>query len=94
MDNTFSFSLIVGFILPPIIAVFTQTHWSSQAKGVVVFILCALAAIGTAWYEKSVDWHNLRSILPVVFLAALGFYHMFWKPSGIAPAIEKKATVG
>jgi hypothetical protein len=89
MDNTVTFAAIVGFICPPIIAFINRERWSSQVKGIVAFLVCLLAAIGTCWYERSVDWHNLRAVLPIVFGAAILTFHQFWKPSGIAPTIEK-----
>jgi hypothetical protein len=90
VDNTVTFAAIVGFVAPPVIAVINREHWSEQVKGVVAFVVCLLAAIGTAWYEQSVDWHDLRKVLPIVFGAAILTYHQFWKPTGIAPSIEKK----
>lgn len=89
MDNTVTFAAIVGFVCPPIIAVINREKWSGQVKGVIAFIVCLLAAIGTAWYEQTANWHDIRKVLPVVFGAAILTYHQFWKPTGIAPSIEK-----
>jgi hypothetical protein len=89
MDNTVTFAAIVGFLVPPAVAVINREKWSSQVKGVIAFLVCLLAAIGTAWYEQSVEWNDLRKVLPIVFGAAILTYHQFWKPSGIAPTIEK-----
>lgn len=90
MDNTITFAALVGLAAPPIIAVINRENWSSQVKGIVAFLVCLVLAVATAWYEQEVDWHNLRAVLPVVFGTAISSYHWFYKPTGIAPSIEKK----
>lgn len=90
MDNTTTFAAIAGFLAPPVIAIINRQHWTSQTKGIVAFLVCLAAALFTAWYERSVDWHNVRAVLPVVFGSAIATYHWFWKPTGIAPNIEDK----
>lgn len=89
MDNTITAAAIAGFVAPPLIAVINRKHWSSEVKAVSAFLVCVLVALGTAWYEQEVDWHNLRAVLPVVFGSAILTYNQFWKPSGIADAIER-----
>lgn len=90
MDNTVTFAVIIGFLAPPVIAAINREKWSSEVKGVVAFLLCLVAAAATAWYEASLDTHNLRKTIPLVFGAAIMSYHQFWRPTGIAPSIEKK----
>lgn len=90
MDNTASVSLMVGAILPPLIAVINRKSWSSEVKGLFALAICIIAAAAVAWWERTLDWHNLRQTIPLVIAAAFGLYHTLWKPSGIAPAIEAK----
>lgn len=87
-ENTITAAAIAGFVAPPLIAIINRKRWSSEVKGIVAFLVCVAIALATAWYEERVDWHNLRTVLPVVFGSAILTYHQFWKPSGIAPAIE------
>lgn len=90
MDNTQTLAVIGGFLAPVAIAVINREEWSSQMKGIVAFLVCFVAAGFVAWYDRSLTTHNLRETLPLVFGAAIATYHWFWKPSGIAPTIEKK----
>ena len=41
-------STIVGFLLPPVLAVVLQARWRPEVKGVVAFVACLIAATGTA----------------------------------------------
>lgn len=90
MDNTITFSAIVGFFLPAAIAVVNRERWSSQIKGLVAFAVCLLAALATVWYEASVDWHDYRRVVIVVFGVAIGTYRAWWHPSGLTGSIETK----
>lgn len=84
---------VLAFCLPPIIAVIVQSHWSSQIKGALAFAVCVAAALLMVLYEDSgLDWHDWRNASLVIFSAAMFFYHTFWKPSGLAPSIEKTTT--
>jgi hypothetical protein len=84
---------VIGFLMPPLIALIVKSHWTAQRKGVVAFLVCVAAALVTILYEdRSIDWHDWRNASLMVFSAALFFYHLFWKPSNIAPTIEQKTT--
>lgn len=91
MDNTITAAAIAGFVAPPIIAVINRRAWSSEVKGIVAFLVCVVFAIGVTWYWRpDLDWRNLRLVFAVVFSTAIVTYHQFYKPSGIAPSIERK----
>ncbi len=82
-------SVVLGFLMPPAIAVINRRHWSSEVKGAMAFILCVLAALGTLWYEDKLNTTDIRNTVMLVFGVAIFTYHQFWKPSQIAPTIEK-----
>lgn len=92
MDSTVTMALMVGFFVVPVISVVNKEKWTSQTKGVVAFVICLLAAGATAWYEQSLDVHDVRKTMPIVLGTAIASYHQFWKPTGIAPAIESKTS--
>ena len=91
-NNVAQWALIVGFALPPVLAVLMQTHWTTQVKSLVAFVVCAVAGLGTAFFagELSDDW--VSSAL-IVLVTGISTYQGFWKPSGIAPTIEATTTV-
>ena len=84
---------VIAFALPPLIAFITQTHWSSQLKGLVAFVCCTIAGLLMILWQEDFDWRDWRNATLVIVSGAIFFYHQFWKPSGIAPSIEKKTTV-
>jgi hypothetical protein len=89
VNETLSISIIVGFFMSPAISVISREKWNPQLKAVAAFVLCVIAAVVTAWYEATTNWHDLRGVLIAVFSASIASYHLFWKPSGAANAISK-----
>jgi chromate transport protein ChrA len=84
---------ILGFIMPPVIAFINQERWGSALKGVVAFVICLLASLGAEiWQDHELNWHDWRNLMIVVFSSAIFFYHQFFKPTTIAPAIESATS--
>jgi hypothetical protein len=95
MNNLELWGLVVGFLLPPVLAVVQQSKWSDKLRSSVGFIACIVAA-GVATYLEHglhLDEHFVRVAL-LTLVAAQTTYRNFWKPVGIAPAIEKRTNVG
>jgi hypothetical protein len=94
MTNLEMWSLIVGFLLPPLLSVLMQKHWKPGFKAVVAFVGCLLAAVGTVLIQQD-GWDGqkwLESAL-AIFIAAITSYKGLWKPVGVAPAIEDATTI-
>lgn len=82
-------SALVAQFMPPLIAVIVRQSWSSQVKGLVAIVLCLLVAIPIVYLQG--QWNSesyLTSAITVFTLTAV-MYRQFWKPSGIAPRIER-----
>lgn len=92
MNNSIAIDAVVGALMPLIIAVVTQAHWSPRVKAAVALGVCVVAAASTEALQGSTDWRDWRSAVVVTFGAALAFYHAWWKPSGIAAAVEQVTT--
>lgn len=89
MTDLEMWSGIVGFAVPPLVAVFVQSSWPSWARALFAFAVCVLGGGVTAaltGYLQGVA--PARAVLVVLF-SALTFYRLFWHPSKIAPMIEK-----
>lgn len=85
---------VVGFVLPLAIAAINQRRWSSTARGVVVFGCCLIAAAGTVYLEGALNRSgDLASAFLAIFVTAIGTYKLYWRPSGIAPAVERVTEV-
>lgn len=89
-------SLIVGTLMPPLMAIIQQPKWSQPLRSLVMVGSSILVGAGTAFFEDGQNFHGktiLQSVL-VVAVAAIATYHGFWKPTGIAPKIETATATG
>lgn len=86
-------SLLVGSGLPPLIAILQQPRWSTPVKAVVTLLVCLLVGtVNVVLNDVALDFGNWRAILTsilILLVAAYSTYQSFWKPTGIAPAIER-----
>lgn len=81
-------SALVGALMPPLIAIVNQSHWSKAWRGIISVASCVVAAAVTCWLRGDLSAGNYAHSVLVILTAALGSYHVFWRPSSIAPAIE------
>ncbi|MFC8676664.1 hypothetical protein ACFUEN_28765 [Streptomyces griseorubiginosus] len=79
---------VLGYLLPPLIAIPVQRHWAGPVKGIFMLLVAAGDGLGTAYFNGELSG---RSVVTCTLTAALAIgvaYHTLWKPSGIAPRIE------
>jgi hypothetical protein len=88
-NDLLMWNMLVGFLLPNAVAVVNQPRWSPVAKGVMTLIAVVLAGGGTAWFNGAFTGRGILSSVLVVGVLALVTYQTLWKPSNIAPAIER-----
>lgn len=96
MTDTTQVNLVIGGVLMPfIIALINQAHWSAKLKGVVAFLACLAAAAVVEALRHRLTWDDWRPTAEVIVGAALAMYKWLWGPtaSGLAPAIESATTV-
>ena len=90
MNDPEMWALIVGFFLPPIIAVIQKASWSDSVRAIVAFLACTIASLGTLYFSGSVDaWANTPKVFLLVMVTTIATYQGFWKPTGVAGAIER-----
>lgn len=88
------YSLLVGFVLPPALAIVQQAHFSDRLRAAIAFVACVIAGAGVAFFQGDLTGKRLVSAALIVMTTGLATYRNFWKPTGIAPAIEDVTTVG
>lgn len=94
LSNLAMWTLILGFISPPVLAFIQQPGWSDKTRSLVAFIFSALVALGTLVFDEqlgfkaALDLDNYVTALLLVFVTTISTYRNFWKPNGVAPAIE------
>lgn len=83
---------LVGTFLPMVIAVILQKSWSTPFKAVASLLTCLAAATVTTAAQGKLDPKNWTESAAIVFTAAMVSFHSFWKPTGIADAVEKATS--
>lgn len=93
MSNLEMWSLVVGFLLPPALAIVMQTKWPTQFQAIVAFVACAIAGAGVAYFQGDLTGKRWVEAALTVLVASIATYHGFWKPTKVAPAIEEKTSL-
>jgi hypothetical protein len=81
-------------VMPPVIALLNQRHWSPQLKGIIALIACLLCAVLVEFLRGPVHLSGWRDTALVVTGSAFASYRLWWQPSRIAPAIEQATSAG
>jgi hypothetical protein len=93
MSNLVQWSAIVAFVIPLVLAFLVQSKWSARVKAIVFFAVSVVAAGGTAYFQGDLTGKRWLDSAIVILVAAAAFYHGFWKPAGVAPALEEKTNL-
>ena len=95
MTDLEMWSLLVGAVLPVVVALVQQPRWPSWFRA-VVGVASSIIAGGVTTYIVSEGrlWEQgmLHAIL-LVGVASWSSYQSFWKPTTVAPVIEAKTAV-
>lgn len=93
LDDTVSWGVFAGVFTPILVSIAQRKTWSGPSRtlvgvgiSIVIGILTCLAD-GTFTHTKT-----LLATVAAVTLVSVTTYHGLWKPSGVAPAIEKATT--
>lgn len=81
-------NLLLGFLLPLVVAIVQQPKFSDPARALVTFVACVFAGAGTAYFEGSFTGRGIVSSILLTLVVALTTHRNFWKPSGVTPRIE------
>jgi hypothetical protein len=81
-------SLIVGALLPPVVALVQRPTWLPWVRSVVTVGACIIAGGATAWFSGSLTGPFTITSILLILTSALATYKGFWKPTEIAPKIE------
>lgn len=85
----------IGIILPLMLSVIIQPSWRSEVKGLVAFMVCAIAGAVVAWLQGDLgSGVDVATAITTVLVVSQTLYATYWRPSGIAPAIERETSAG
>lgn len=85
--------LIGGAVMPLVIAVLNQRRWAAQVKALVALAACLLVALLLAFLRGPLVLTDWRDTALVVAGTAFASYQLYWRPSGIAPAVEEATSL-
>lgn len=96
MSNLAQWSALVGFVLPLLVAIVQQSHWSRAVRTVIGIIAVIISAGVTAFVENKLNWNNWATSLIAIATVAFTTYRNVWVPLGAADwveAVTSKKTV-
>lgn len=86
--------IVVGSLLPNIIAVVIQPAWRKEIRGLAAFSICVVAGILIALLQGEIGrGQDVATSVVAVLIASQVLYQALWRPSGIALAIEGGTSV-
>lgn len=88
------YSGVIGFFVPVLISVIVQTGWSDRAKAIAAFLVSLAAGAGTAYFSGNFDGRDVVTCALITLTVGISTYYGFWKPIGVAPAIQAATTFG
>lgn len=87
--------LILAFFMPLLVALVVQSHWDLRAQAITMFLVCLIITVLEHIFilkDFSLDGDLVKSFLTIM-VATIAFYKGWWKPTGVAPAIEERTTL-
>jgi hypothetical protein len=93
MSNLALWSGIVAFVIPVVLSLLIQSKWSAHVKAAVFFVVSLIAAAGTAYWQGDLTGKRWLESALIIVSAGAAFYHGWWKPSSVAPTIEKRTNL-
>lgn len=87
-------SIIVGALTPPLLAIVQQPRWSGFVRSAFMVGAAAIDGIITTWLEGKINWHDYAQAALMCGVAIIAAYHGFWQPTGIAGKIENATVPG
>ena len=94
LSNSELWAAALGYVLPLVIAFVNQPRWASWVKGLLMLAVAGGDGLGTAYFTDQFHGKTIVTCLLVAAIAIGVAYHTVWKPSGIAPAIERATSPG
>jgi hypothetical protein len=85
-------SILVGTLLPLLVATINRQSWPGWARLLVTTVAVLLASAITVYLQGAWDAKDWVGSMILVGSFALATYQWAWKPSGVAPAIERNVN--
>jgi len=88
-------SLLVGALMPPLVALVMQPRWPNWFRAAVGVASSIVAGAVTTYLvlEDALWEQGMVHAILLVAVASWGSYRNFWKPTTVAPVIETKTAI-
>lgn len=94
MSNLVMWNLLIGFLMPTVVAAIQQPKFSSPVRAGITFVAALIGGFLTAYFNDQFNFGDVVGSILVTGVSAITFYKGFWKPTGIAPGIENVTSPG
>ncbi len=94
MTDLQMWSLLMGSLLPPVIAVVQQPRLPQYARALITFAICVVVGFMTAYLNHDLGGRPVTSAILLVLVTALTTYRNLWSKLGITQAIEDATSPG
>lgn len=87
-------SIVIGSLLPNVIAIIVQPSWRKEIRGLAAFGICVIAGGLIALVQGDIGrGSDVATSVVAVLITSQVLYQALWRPSGIVPTIERVTTV-
>jgi len=92
-------SLLVGTLLPILVALITDRAWPGAAKAITLLVLSAVSSFLSAWLVAinagvAFDFSQAAFGVLTTFIVAVAMHFGLWKPAGASGSASPVAKVG
>ncbi len=93
MGATEAAALIVGIVMPLLVAVVRQAGLPRWANTLIALAACGGAGMLTAWATGELTGQAVIVSIAIVFSAAQAAYQLYWRDSKLVAWIDGKTTI-
>jgi hypothetical protein len=92
LSNLAMWSLIVGALTPPLVAVVQRPTFNKHFRVIVMVAAAAVDGVVVSWLQGDLDFSRFTNSALIAGVAIISAYQGIWKPTGIAPRIERATS--
>lgn len=91
--NVVLVGLLVGSVTPLLTSLVQQPKWSKNVRIAVAVVVSVVVGFAIAAADGKLNPGNFFAVVMAVLVSAEAFYQKLWKPTGVAPSVERATTL-
>lgn len=92
LSNLAMWSLIVGALTPPLVSVVQRPTFNPHFRVILMIAAAVVDGVVIAWLQGDLTFARFTNSALVAGVAIISAYQGIWKPTGIAPRIERATS--